>query len=201
MNQTHGQLATNDIQLYTTKLVDIDKPEPAEYNPRTIEEDRLVALMNSLDQDPEYMKVRPIVVNMYGGREWLVIAGNKRLKAAKELGWSKIPAMFVKVPKNKEKKWNLKDNINQGEWDRPKVQEILIELRDEGELMTDIGLTPEETIDYIESDIGELDPTDNPEYQGTTPSSKKAGVRQAVEVECPECGATFHTGQSSPVEK
>lgn len=173
------------VKLYTTIKAPIQNLINHEKNPRTIDDQSMVNLMNSLREDPEFMLARPALVNTYPGREWIVVAGNKRVEAAKELGWKEIPVMFVHTNSAKEIKWMLKDNIHQGEWDEAKRREVFTELHDSGESLTDIGMASGDIVDIISAPLeDDPDPTDDPEYQGSTP-------RKKAEIECPECGHKF----------
>lgn len=179
-------VVTAQPKLYQLMIAPVEKLKPAEYNPRTIDEPNLIALMNSIDKDPDFMKVRPIIINMYPGREYVVVGGNQRLKAVKELGWDKVPVVAVSVPLNQEKKWNIKDNVNQGKFDNALLQGMLVEIKDEGMDLTDIGFTPEETVTIMDLDTSPIDPSDDPENTGTTPRKKKI-----ITVNCPNCNHEF----------
>lgn len=63
------------------------RPDPA--NPRRITEEQREALVRSMRT---YGPVEPIVVNRQS-RE--VIGGHQRLVAARELGWTEVPVVFV----------------------------------------------------------------------------------------------------------
>lgn len=59
-------------------------------NPRTISDDKLQKLKQSLIDDPEMLESRPLLVYPYKG-ENIVIGGNMRLQAAKALNMESIP--------------------------------------------------------------------------------------------------------------
>jgi DNA modification methylase len=69
---------------------------------------------------------RPLIALMDG----TVIAGNMRLRAARALGWDTIPAVRVDLSWNDARVWALRDNNAYGEWDEPKLAEILADLAD-----------------------------------------------------------------------
>lgn len=93
------------------KIQDI-KPNPN--NPRLIKDDKFKKLCQSLKDFPEMLELRPIVVN----RDHIILGGNMRYKAAKEIGLKEIP---VKVADNltpdQEREFLIKDNTSGGEWD------------------------------------------------------------------------------------
>ena len=98
----------------------------ADYNPRKITKARFEDLKRSMKADPDFLEVRPIVVNMRKGRVNIVIAGHMRLLAAKELGREEVPVVEVEVDEATEKRWNVKDNAHHGEFDRDKLAEMMI---------------------------------------------------------------------------
>lgn len=104
----------------------------AEYNPRTIDPARMDDLRRSLRDDPDFFKIRPAIVNMFEGRENIIIAGNKRCEAALLEGWTEVPCIEVRVDPAKERIWNVKDNNNFGEWDDKLLSVLLEEIRDLG---------------------------------------------------------------------
>lgn len=169
----------------------------SEYNPREFksDEDR-EALKKSLTEDPDFMTARPIIVNVHEGREGVIIAGDKRFICAAELEWSTVPAMFVNVPIEKEKAWNLKDNIHNGKWVPEKRKELMSELQELGYDMGTIGFTGGEVVDIMGGIDISGDPKNDPDYKGTTPSTKraKAKIMEGQEITCPHCNTVFTFG-------
>jgi hypothetical protein len=110
---------------------------PSDRNPRTISMSRFENLKRSLRQDRDFLDARPILVNSYPGRENVVIAGNMRLRAAKDLGWGEVPVLVVCVPPEIEAQWNLKDNNQWGEYDDAALAELIHGLETSG---IDVGL-------------------------------------------------------------
>jgi ParB-like chromosome segregation protein Spo0J len=82
-------------------------------NPRLIKDDKFYKLVKSLEEDPDFCNVRPVVVN----KDMIVLGGNMRLKAAKELGWKEIPCEIVDWSEDKQRAFTIKDNVGYGEWD------------------------------------------------------------------------------------
>ena len=82
-------------------------------NPRLIKDDKFYKLVKSLEEDPDFCNVRPVVVN----KDMIVLGGNMRLKAAKELGWKEIPCEIVDWSDDKQRAFTIKDNVGYGEWD------------------------------------------------------------------------------------
>src|SRR5689334_4108152 len=100
-------------------------------NPRTIRADRLDDLKQALMADRDQLAARPLLALPDG----TVIAGNQRLLAARELGWTTIPVITVDLDPTRARLWALRDNNAYGEWDQPKLADLLAELnRDSLEL-------------------------------------------------------------------
>jgi DNA modification methylase len=97
-------------------------------NPRTISEPRLKQLKQALIDERAMLWARPLLHLPDG----TVFAGNMRLRAARELGWDTIPALEVDLPLEKARVWALRDNNAYGEWDEPKLAEILSDLAQRG---------------------------------------------------------------------
>lgn len=89
-------------------------------NPRIIKDNRYAALKQSIEDDPEMLDVREIVV-IPGAepRTYVVIAGNMRTTACKELGWETVPCKVLPIttPAKKLRAIATKDNVNFGSWD------------------------------------------------------------------------------------
>lgn len=87
-------------------------------NPRIIRDERFKALVKSIQDDPEMLDLRECIVVPHNDK-FVVIAGNMRLKACKELGLEKIPCKVLdaKTPVEKLKAITIKDNVPFGEHD------------------------------------------------------------------------------------
>ena len=86
-------------------------------NPRQISNPAMDKLKDSIERDPEFMKLRPIVVDENN----TVLGGNQRLRAIRELGYKDIPDEWVKpatgMDAKKLRRFMLIDNLPLGEWD------------------------------------------------------------------------------------
>lgn len=58
-------------------------------------------------------EIREVVVN----KDMMILGGNMRFQAAKELGWKTIPVKIVDLSPEEEKEFIIKDNLSKGEWD------------------------------------------------------------------------------------
>ncbi len=82
-------------------------------NPRIIKRKQFETLVKSIQEFPEMLDVRPIVVN----KDMVILGGNMRFKAAVEAGIHEIPVQMVDWPEDKQKEFIVKDNVSGGEWD------------------------------------------------------------------------------------
>lgn len=94
----------------------IEKLKLNDQNPRHISQDKLEKLKKSINEFPEMMSLRPIIVN----KDYIVIGGNMRLTALLQLGYKEIPDDWVKVGNlhnEQQKRFIIADNVGFGEWD------------------------------------------------------------------------------------
>ena len=86
-------------------------------NPRVIKDERFEKLVKSIKDFPKMMELRPIVVNKDG----IVLGGNMRLKALKELGYKEVPDEWIKraedLTEEEQRQFIIKDNVGFGEHD------------------------------------------------------------------------------------
>jgi len=82
-------------------------------NPRLIKDDKFKKLVKSIQDFPDMLNVRPIVVN----KDMVVLGGNMRLKAIKEAGHKEVAVEIVDWTEDKQKEFIVKDNVGYGEWD------------------------------------------------------------------------------------
>lgn len=102
----------------------VEELKPAAYNPRK-------ALKKG---DKEYKKIErsieefgyidPIIVNS----DLTIIGGHQRFTVLKDLGFKEVECVMVDVDKDKEKALNIALNKISGEWDLPKLKDVLLEL-------------------------------------------------------------------------
>jgi DNA modification methylase len=91
--------------------------------------------------------VQPLVVRQADGS---VIAGHQRLAAAKALGLSKVPVIWVDVSEQEAKVLALALNRIAGQWDLPKLGEVLEQLQSLSDLDTSLtGFSADEIDDLL----------------------------------------------------
>lgn len=82
-------------------------------NPRIIKDDKFKKLVASIQEFPEMLDAREIVVNT----DNIILGGNMRYKAAKEAGLKEVPVKIVDWSEDKQRQFVIKDNVSGGEWD------------------------------------------------------------------------------------
>lgn len=94
-------------------LIETNKLKTNPNNPRAIRKDQLDKLVKSLQEFPEMLEARPIVVDP----DFVVLGGNMRLKAAQLAGLTEVPVYVASWEEAKHKEFIIKDNLAFGEWD------------------------------------------------------------------------------------
>ena len=159
------------------RKIPIEKLNPAAYNPRK----------DLKPGDPEYEKlkrsmqefgyVEPIVWNKRTGN---IVGGHQRYKMLLDMGMQEVDCVVVDLDETKEKALNLALNKIQGDWDYPKLKDLLLEL-DTGEF--DIELTGFD-MDEIEDLMTQFAPIDLDDADDDGGQKKQLYI-------CPKCGFEF----------
>jgi hypothetical protein len=83
-------------------------------NPRLIKDDKFRKLVKSIQEFPQMLELRPIVVDENN----IVLGGNMRLKACKEAGLKEIYIVKAEnLTEQQKDEFIVKDNVGFGEWD------------------------------------------------------------------------------------
>jgi ParB-like chromosome segregation protein Spo0J len=99
-------------------IVPINKIKPNPKNPRTIKDERFEKLKKSIQDFPDMLNKRPLVCFTDTDGKFVVLGGNMRLKAAKDLGLKELPIILADEWTEEQKaKFLIKDNVGFGEWD------------------------------------------------------------------------------------
>jgi DNA modification methylase len=127
-------------------------------NPRLIKDDKFKKLVKSIQEFPEMLEIRPIVVN----DEMIVLGGNMRLKACIEAGLKDVPIIKASnLTIEQQNEFIIKDNISFGEndwevlaneWDTEQLEEWGLDIP---------SFETEEVLEATEDDF-EATPTENP---------------------------------------
>lgn len=116
------------------KEIEINKLVPYWHNPRKNDK-TIERLVKSIQ---EYGFNSPIVVN----KDFVLITGHARLKAAKKLGMQTVPTVVLNLTDEQAKKYRIADNKIQEltEWDEDALFKELREIGDKFEIL-DIGFS------------------------------------------------------------
>ena len=141
-------------------------------NPRLIKDEKFAKLVKSINEFPKMMELRPLVVNA----DNVILGGNMRFKALKELGYTNIPKEWVKradeLTEDETRRFIIADNVGFGEHD----WDLLANDWDSQEL-NDWGLDvwqPETEVDYSILDEEDL---------SSELSDMTDGVKKAIQIE------------------
>lgn len=131
---------------WTVSEVSVKNLNPSEYNPRKHSDKQLRDLMESIRK---FGMVDPVIANSAENRKNVVIGGHFRLEAAKKLGMTEVPVVYLSIPDvEKEKELNLRLNKNTGDWDFAILKEF-----DVG-FLVDLGFGNAELSDVWDSMLG-----------------------------------------------
>ena len=94
--------------------VNISQVKTNPNNPRIIKNDKFQKLVKSIQEFPEMLKLRPIVVD----EDMMVLGGNMRLKASKDAGLKQVWIEIAEgLTEEQKKEFIVKDNVGFGEWE------------------------------------------------------------------------------------
>ena len=83
-------------------------------NPRLIKDDKFKKLVKSIQEFPQMLELRPIVVDENN----IVLGGNMRLKACLEVGLKEVYIVKAEdLTEQQKDEFIVKDNVGFGEWD------------------------------------------------------------------------------------
>nr|DAM91210.1 MAG TPA: ParB protein [Caudoviricetes sp.] len=123
------KIPLSKLHLNTGQIKDVPK------NPRFIKDERFAALKKSIEDDPEMLSLRELVAYDNNG-ELVVILGNMRYRAMKELGYKDAPVKVLPAETDAKKlrAYIQKDNIafGQNDWDLLGNEWDVTELEDFG---------------------------------------------------------------------
>jgi ParB-like chromosome segregation protein Spo0J len=157
--------------------VPLAKLHPAEWNPRTIRDERFKNLCDSIQADPEFLWRRPILATADG----TIYAGNMRYRAASHLGLKAVPAIVEDVPEQLAKERALRDNAQWGDWNDDQLAEMVYQMAASGSDVKLVGFDEEELAKLL----GIV-----PDFQPVG-EDEQGRLDQKATVSCPECGHVF----------
>jgi ParB-like chromosome segregation protein Spo0J len=99
------------------KIVPINQIKPNPKNPRLIKDDKFKKLVKSIEEFPQMLEKRPLVCFTDVDGKFVVLGGNMRLKASKEVGLKELPILLADDWTEEQKnEFLIKDNVGFGEW-------------------------------------------------------------------------------------
>jgi len=105
------------------QIVNIKEVKPNPRNPRIIKDDKFNKLVKSIKDFPDMLNKRPLIVFTDVDGKYIVLGGNMRLKACKEIGIKEIPVILADEWTEEQKaEFLIKDNVGFGEWDWDELQ-------------------------------------------------------------------------------
>ena len=109
--------------MHDIKLVSTTKLKGNPDNPRTVRDEQFEQLKKSIEDFPQMLEKRPLVVVTHE-RKLMVLGGNQRLRAIQELGIKKVPVMMADDwTEEQRREFIVKDNVSIGEWDAGALRE------------------------------------------------------------------------------
>jgi ParB-like chromosome segregation protein Spo0J len=155
------------------KTVKITEVKPNPKNPRIIKDDKFRKLVKSIQEFPDMLNKRPLIVFTDTDGKYVVLGGNMRLKACKEIGLKEIPIILADEWTEEQKaEFLIKDNVGFGEWDWDQLANEW-----DAEKLDDWGLNVPvfmDDVDYSILDDEDLDDQLN---------AMTDGVKKAIQIE------------------
>ena len=131
----HKKIALPRLEVNEGQLAGLPK------NPRFIKDEKFKDLCRSIEQSPEFLDARPLLVYPLDGGNFITLCGNMRLRACRELGMEDAPCyVFPKsTPIEKLREYTIKDNVPYGQtdwdvmkdWDAEELKEWSFDLPDD----------------------------------------------------------------------
>lgn len=135
----------------------IDKLRPADYNPRRKLKPGDPAYEKLRRSIVEYGYIEPVIYNKQTGH---VVGGHQRLQVLHDLGYKEVEAVVVDLPPAKEKALNIALNKISGDWNMPKLKDLLESLAKDGMDLSLTGFDVSEASEIL-GGIGKVAKEDN----------------------------------------
>lgn len=153
----------------TYRKIESIKPLPG--NPRTITKEDMERLKESIQNNADYFEAHPIVLSDRTG-ELVVIDGNQRLEASRQLGLKEVPSVLLTgLTEEREQEIIIRANVNNGKWDVEKLMNFdTAKLLDWGLSDIDFGSSEEEVKEGSSNQVEYTKKIEAPVY---TPKSEQ----------------------------
>ena len=155
------------------KTIPISKIIKNSENPRVIKDSKFEKLVKSIQEFPEMLNIRPIVINS----DNVILGGNQRLEAAKKAGLKEIPVYYAEeLNEEQQKEFIIKDNVNSGDWDWDILSDEDFWIKED---LEDWGIEnfPVKNLDL---QAFEVDLTDEPDLKNPTASDEGYSMFELV---------------------
>ena len=120
-----------------TVMKNVSDLKPASWNPRIMSRHDMESLKGSLSR---WGLLHNLVINKDG----VVLSGNQRLEAAKANGLKRVPVVIFEGNEQEQRAFAVAANRVHGDWDQPKLEALLAEMRADEFDLTSLGFTTTE---------------------------------------------------------
>jgi len=136
------------------KIVKVSQVKPNPKNPRIIKDEKFKKLVKSIQEFPDMLNKRPLIVFTDVDGKYVVLGGNMRLKAINELKLKEVPIIVADEWTEEQKaEFLIKDNVGFGEWDWDSLaNEWDVEKLDDWGLDLPVDLSVAEELEAEEDD-------------------------------------------------
>jgi len=136
------------------KTVKVSQVKPNPKNPRIIKDEKFNKLVKSIQEFPDMLNKRPLIVFTDVDGKYVVLGGNMRLKAINELKLKEVPIIVADEWTEEQKaEFLIKDNVGFGEWDWDSLaNEWDVEKLDDWGLDLPVDLSVAEELEAEEDD-------------------------------------------------
>lgn len=171
------------------KTIPISKIIKNSDNPRVIKDSKFKKLVKSIQEFPEMLNIRPIVINS----DNVILGGNQRLEAAKKAGLKEIPVYFAEeLNEEQQKEFIIKDNVGYGDWDW-EILDTGWDKENLGDWGLDIPVFNDTKFDpFLTPQTQHTDVTpEDIEKEAMNLASQMLKSKESRNCICPECGYEF----------
>jgi hypothetical protein len=172
------------------KTVKIGRIKPSPDNPRRLNERDMERLSKSIENFPEMLDIREIVVD----EGMVILGGNMRYQSLKLSGAKEVTVKIVRgLTPEQKREFTIKDNGTYGEWDYEALANAWHDLP-----LVDFGVKlPTEWFDQNQGkDMGKVEESayTDKDIQGAKDHAKDSmnQTRELYAVMCPGCGHEFN---------
>jgi len=94
--------------------MNINEIKPNPNNPRICKDHKFKQLVKSIQEFPEMLGLRPIVID----EKNVILGGNQRYRACIEAGLTDVPVIHANnLTEEQKKQFIVRDNVSTGDWD------------------------------------------------------------------------------------